>query len=126
MIEYLKTTGKRFNNLKQHRIHLKDCLLIWDNARPHVAAETREFLTRKDVEPVKQSPFSSDLNICDQFLFRKLKHLLRNDEFEGHEEATTAVQRALKRVSEDELFDQLKKLREHCHDVIAAGGDYIF
>ncbi|QQP56305.1 Transposase [Caligus rogercresseyi] len=29
------------------------------------------------------------------------------------------------RVSEDELYDQLRKLRGHCHDVIAVGGDYV-
>ena len=90
---------------------------MWDNARPHAAADTRLFLTRRDVEPVKQSPYSPDLNLCDRYLFRKLKYLLRNDEFRGHEEATAVVQRAMKRVSEDELFDQLRKLRDHCHDI---------
>ncbi|QQP55213.1 Transposase [Caligus rogercresseyi] len=109
MIEYLKTTGKRFLSLKKDKIRLKDCLLM-------------EFLTRRDVEPVKQSPYSPDLNLCDRFLFRKLKHLLREDEFRGHEEATLAVQRAMRRVSED----QLRKLRGHSHDVIAVGGDYVY
>ncbi|QQP50231.1 Uncharacterized protein FKW44_011161, partial [Caligus rogercresseyi] len=81
------------------KIRLKDCLLMWDNARPHTATDTREFLTRRDVEPVKQSPYSPDLNLCDRFLFWKLKHL---------------------------LYDQLRKLRGHCHDVIAVGGDYVY
>ncbi|QQP53989.1 Uncharacterized protein FKW44_006654 [Caligus rogercresseyi] len=81
MIEYLRTTGKRFLSLKKDKIRLKDCLLMWDNARPHTATDTREFLTRRDVEPVKQSPYSPNLNLCDRFLFRKLKHLLREDEF---------------------------------------------
>uniref|UniRef100_A0A0K2TIJ8 Uncharacterized protein n=1 Tax=Lepeophtheirus salmonis TaxID=72036 RepID=A0A0K2TIJ8_LEPSM len=94
MIEYLKTTGKRFNNLKQHRIPLKVCLLMWDRTYSHIAAETRD--------------------------------LLWNDEIGGHEEVTTAMQRAMERVSEDELVDQLKKLREHFHDVITAGGHYSF
>ncbi|QQP51669.1 Uncharacterized protein FKW44_013097, partial [Caligus rogercresseyi] len=97
MIEYLRTTGKRFLRLKKDKIGLKDCLLMWGNASPHTATDTREFLTRRDVEPVKQ------------FLFRKLKHLLREDEFGGHEEATLAVQRAMRRVSEEELYDQLRK-----------------
>ncbi|QQP50256.1 Uncharacterized protein FKW44_011199 [Caligus rogercresseyi] len=105
---------RRFLSLKKDKIRLKDCLLMWDNARPHTATNTREFLTRRDVEPVKQ------------FLFRKLKHLLREDEFGGHEEATLAVQRAMRRVSEDELYDQLRKLRGHCHDVIAVGGEYVY
>ncbi|QQP57624.1 Uncharacterized protein FKW44_002673 [Caligus rogercresseyi] len=65
MIEYLRTTGKRFLSLKKDKIRLKDCLLMWGNARPHTATDTREFLTRRDVEPVKQSPYSPDLNLCD-------------------------------------------------------------
>ncbi|QQP39085.1 Hypothetical protein FKW44_019854, partial [Caligus rogercresseyi] len=32
-----------------------------------------------------------------KYLFRKLKYLLRNDEFGGHEDATLVVQRAMKR-----------------------------
>ncbi|QQP57880.1 Uncharacterized protein FKW44_003021, partial [Caligus rogercresseyi] len=116
MIEYLRTTGKRFLSLKKDKIRLKDCLLMWGNT----------LLTRRDVEPVKQSPYSPDLNLCDRFLLRKLKHLLREDEFGGHEEATLAVQRAMRRVSEAELYDQLRKLRGHCHDVIAVGEDYVY
>ncbi|QQP57571.1 Hypothetical protein FKW44_002607, partial [Caligus rogercresseyi] len=46
---------------------------------------------------VKQSPYSPNLNLCDRFLFRKLKHLLQESEFGGHEEATLAVQRAMRR-----------------------------
>ncbi|QQP48867.1 Uncharacterized protein FKW44_009320 [Caligus rogercresseyi] len=92
---------------EKDKIWLKDCLLM-------------EFLTRRDVEPVKQSPYSPDLNLCDSTCF------LREDEFGGHEEATLAVQRAMRRVSEDELYDQLRKLRGHCHDVIAVGGDYVY
>ncbi|QQP57477.1 Uncharacterized protein FKW44_002485, partial [Caligus rogercresseyi] len=104
---------------KKDKIRLKDCLLMWDNARPHTATDTREFLNRRDVEPVKQSPYSPDLNLCDRFLFRKTS-------VGGHEEATLAVQRVMRRVSEDELYDHLRKLRGHCHDVIAVGGDYVY
>ncbi|QQP54273.1 Uncharacterized protein FKW44_007051 [Caligus rogercresseyi] len=111
---------------EKDKIRLKDSLLMWDNARAHTVTDTREFLTRRDVEPVKQSPYSPDLNLCDRFLLQKLKHLLREDEFGSHEEATLAVQRAMRRVSEDELYDQLRKLRGHCHDVIAVGGDYVY
>ncbi|QQP50121.1 Uncharacterized protein FKW44_011018 [Caligus rogercresseyi] len=63
MIEYLRTTGKRFLSLKKDKIWLKDCLLMWDNARPHTTTDTREFLTRRDVEPVKQSPYSPDRTV---------------------------------------------------------------
>ncbi|QQP37362.1 Uncharacterized protein FKW44_017599 [Caligus rogercresseyi] len=56
MIEYLRTTGKRFLSLKKDKIRLKDCFLMSDNARPHTATDTRESLTRRDVEPVKHHP----------------------------------------------------------------------
>ncbi|QQP40936.1 Hypothetical protein FKW44_015152 [Caligus rogercresseyi] len=52
---------------------------MWDNARPH-CHRYQGVLDRRDVEPVKQSPYSPDLNLCDRFLFRKLKHLLREDD----------------------------------------------
>ncbi|QQP54102.1 Uncharacterized protein FKW44_006818 [Caligus rogercresseyi] len=103
MIEDLRTTGKRFLSLKKDKIRLKDCLLMWDNARPPLPP----------IPGMKQSPYSPDLNLCDSTCSG------------GHEEATLAVQRAMRRVSEDELYDQLRKLRGHCHDVIAVGGDYV-
>ena len=113
IIEYLQTTGKLFNSLKKDRIRLKELHLMWDNACPHAATETRQFLERREVEPVKQSPYSPDLKLCDRLLFRKLKNLLREEDFNSHEDATQAVQRAMRLVDEEELFGQLQKLREH-------------
>ncbi|QQP35139.1 Uncharacterized protein FKW44_023284 [Caligus rogercresseyi] len=115
MIEYLRTTGKRFLSLKKDKIRLKDCLLMWYNARPHTATDTREFLTRTDMEPVKQSPYSPDLNLCDRFLFRKLKHLLREDEFGG-----------TRRLHSPRAVRPTQEAPGHCHDVIAVGGDYVY
>ncbi|QQP38980.1 Uncharacterized protein FKW44_019720 [Caligus rogercresseyi] len=103
----LEHHDRRFLSLKKNKIRLKGYLLMWDYACPHTATDTRQFLTR---------------GTRNRFLFRKL-NLLQKDEFGGHEEA---VQRVLRRVSEDELYDQLRKLRRHYHDVIAVGGDYVY
>ncbi|QQP54078.1 Uncharacterized protein FKW44_006785 [Caligus rogercresseyi] len=97
-----ETTGKRFLSLKKDKIRLKECLLMWTMHVPTLPP-IQGVPDPEDVEPGKQSPYSPDLNLCEKFLFRKLKHLLREDEFGGHEEATLAVQRAMRRVSEDEL-----------------------
>ncbi|QQP55403.1 Uncharacterized protein FKW44_008564 [Caligus rogercresseyi] len=113
---------RRFLSLKKDKIRQKDCLLMWDNARPHTATDNREFLTRRDVEPVKQSPSSPVLNLSDRFLFRKLKHLLQEDEFGGHEEATLAVQRGMRKVSVDELYGQIRKLWGHCTTSLQSEG----
>ena len=37
MIQYLKDTGHRFNNLKKNKIKLGELMLMWGNAKPHSA-----------------------------------------------------------------------------------------
>ena len=59
---------------------------------------TKQYLARRKVKPIKQSPSSPNLNLCDRFLFRKLKHLLRNEEFNGNEGFTQGVQRQTDKV----------------------------
>ena len=51
--------------------------------------------------------------------------MLQNQTFESPEDVRVAAQRALRTLTEDELLDQLKKLRDYLHDVIAAGGEYL-
>ncbi|QQP35564.1 Uncharacterized protein FKW44_023828 [Caligus rogercresseyi] len=104
MTEYLRTTKNRISQPEKDKIRLKDCLLMRDNARPHTATDTREFLTWRDVEPVKHSPYSPDLNLCDSTCSGRTSL-----------GATRRLHspRAMRRVSEDELNDQLRKLRGH-------------
>ncbi|QQP56895.1 Uncharacterized protein FKW44_001720 [Caligus rogercresseyi] len=126
MIKYLRTTGKHILSLKKDKIR-------FERLSPHVGQCTSPHCHRYQGVPDPEGrgtgetvTLLTDLNLCDRFLFRKLKHLLREDEFGGHEEATLTVQRAMRRVSEDELYDQLRKLRGHCHDVIAVGRDFVY
>ena len=58
MIKYLKDTGNRFQNLKKDKISLKEMHFRMDNARPHNAAATQHFLASRNVNFVKQSPYS--------------------------------------------------------------------
>ena len=103
MIQYLKDTGHIFNN----NIKLGELMLMWDNVRPQSTHETQAFLIHRDIQPVKQPAYSPDLNLCDRFLFRKIKHRLEGYAFSGHEDC---MQRVVRSLPEDELFQQLKKL----------------
>ncbi|QQP55635.1 Uncharacterized protein FKW44_000033 [Caligus rogercresseyi] len=80
MIEYLRTTRKRVLSLKKDKIRLKDCLLMWAMHVPTLPPIPGS-PDPEGREPVKRSPYSPDLNLCDRFLFRKLKHLLRETSF---------------------------------------------
>ena len=125
MIEYIKDTSKRFQNLKNHKIALKDTHLQMDNARPHSATLTQDYLKQRNISIVRQSPYSPDLNLCDRFLFRTIKQDLNKKDFDGPEDVNRAIQRCIRLISENTLMDQLGKLRDHCHLVIEANGDYI-
>ena len=57
---------------------------MWDNARPHSAHETQVSLVHRDIQPVKQPAYN--LNLCNRFLFRKIKHRLKGYDFGGHED----------------------------------------
>ena len=98
---------------------------MWDNARPHSANDTQAFLTCRDIQPVKQPAYSPDLNLCDRFLFRKIKNQLKGYDFMGHEDVKDCMQRVVRSLPEDELFQQLKNLRDHCQTVIEVEGDYV-
>ena len=66
MIQYLKDTGKRFQNLKKDKISLKEMHFQMDNARSHTADVTQLFLASKNVNLVEQSPYSPDLSLLDR------------------------------------------------------------
>ena len=125
MIEYIKDTSKRFQNLKNHKIALKDTHLQMDNARPHSATLTQDYLKQRNISIVRQSPYSPDLNLCDRFLFRAIKQNLKKEDFDSPEDVNRAIQRSIRLISKNTLMDQLGKLRDHCHLVIEANGDYI-
>ena len=93
MVDYLKDTGKRFGFLRSGKTSFRDLLLMWDNAKPHTSRSTKKFLKTSKVGLVNQSPYSPDLNLCDRFLFRKLKSVIKNQLFHGPEDILLAVQR---------------------------------
>ena len=91
MINYLKDTGKRFQNLKKNKVTLQELHFQMDNARPHTAAATKQFLDRRGVCLVSQSTYSPDLNILDRFLFRHIEMDLRGEDFSGLEDLSKAI-----------------------------------
>lgn len=125
MIQYIKDTGKRFQNLKHNSIALKDTHLQMDNARPHSAVATQDYLRSRNVPLVHQSPYSPDLNLCDRFLFRAVKVDLNTETLGDPEDVKSAIQRSIRLISENTLVDQLRKLRDHCDRVVEANGNYI-
>lgn len=125
MIDFIQHTGEKWRGLRAHPVHLNQLMWQMDNARPHTAAAVREFLERRQVVSIWQSPYSPDMNLCDRFLFSWIKSELRKQTFHSHTEVEYAALHAMRALSEDALMAEVEKLLDHCQLVIEAGGDYI-
>ena len=115
---------RRFSQVRRNPIALKDMVLLWDNALLHICIRTMTFLKQAKIQQLKQSPYSPDLNICDRFLFRKLKSGMKGVTQGSPEDVMLVVRQQLDRTSERELVRELEELRDHCNMVIQLRGDY--
>ena len=72
------------------------------------------------IKIVPQSPYSSDLALCDIWLFPKL----RGCRYEIIEEMKEAVTKVIDTLTQEDFHVALQKLLERYNKCIAAGGDY--
>lgn len=114
------------NCLKQlfDSVKIRGLILHHDNARPHKAIITREFLEEKGVELMEHPPYSPDLAPCDFWLFRKLKKNLRGKRFELESEIDLAVQEFFNSIPKEDWRGVFTKWQERMERCIQAGGDY--
>lgn len=125
MIKFFRDTRHRFNNLKTHPAKFDDMLLQIDNARPHTAALTQDYLAAYGLRIVPHSPYSPDLNLCDRFLFTRLQESVKLQQLDDPDEVLRAAQRYCRSRPEETLKKEFTKLLEHCRAVVRCGGDYI-
>ena len=58
-------------------------VLLYDNARPHVASATRQQLETLGWETLPHPPYSPDIAPSDYRLFRALKNSIRRKQFKN-------------------------------------------
>lgn len=124
-VNFLHKTGEKWRSLRSDPTRLNQILLQFDNARPHVAKTTKEFLSRRGIKTLWQPPYSPDLNLCDRWLFDKLKRELNHITFQSAEEAVATSLEVLRSIPQEQFDHQLRKLLEHCELVIDNDRDYV-
>jgi histone-lysine N-methyltransferase SETMAR len=96
-----------------------------DNARPHTAAASQEFIEENGLERAIHPPYSPDLAPSDFSLFSHVKYFLRGQSFETADElflAIRAVSRHLEKWTLHAAFlDWMQRLRQ-CTET---NGDYL-
>ena len=96
-----------------------------DNARPHTAVITPQYLAAMGLRLVYQSPYSPELNLCDRFLFTRLKEVVRLFQYDSKDEVVKAAQHCLRSLPEDYLIHEYHKFLGHCKALIRSRGDYV-
>jgi histone-lysine N-methyltransferase SETMAR len=66
-----------------------------DNARPHVARQTTDYLEQNGMKRASHPPYSADLAPSDFYLFGHVKGCLAGNAFENADELFGAIQRIL-------------------------------
>lgn len=126
--EYFKgVLGKFLEHLRKKRpdLIISGYLLHMDNARPHTARVTQEFLTKKGIKLLDHPPYSPDLSPCDFFLFPELKKNLAGQKFVSDPALKGAVEGILKRVSKNGLFHVFESWVSRCEKCIEIEGGYV-
>lgn len=124
-ISFIHSVGERWRVLRS--VPTKLSLLLWqhDNAAPHKALATEEFLQQRQMQLIPQAAYSPDLNQCDRWLFADLKKHLRQMEFTNAEEIREESLRFLRSIPKDRFIKELENLRHHCIAVVKQKGDYV-
>jgi [histone H3]-lysine36 N-dimethyltransferase SETMAR len=99
-------------------------ILHHDNARPHVALETKTFLEAKKVKTLPHPPYSPDLAPCDFWLFKTIKAQLRGQIFATKQELLSAWQKAINGLSKEDFKHCFHIWFKQCEKVVQAGGEY--
>ena len=103
----------------------KGVLLLHDNARPHVAATTKDLLALKlKWEILSHPPYSPDLAPSDYHLFPYLKTELGGVHFESTEDVKRAVH-TFSTQSKSFYARGIKKLVTRYQNCLDLAGDYV-
>lgn len=124
-ISFLQHTGNKWRCLRKDPVHLNELTWQHDNARPHTAAATKEYIGQRALKQLWQPPYSPDFNLCDRFVFHHLKNEFEYTVFNSHEEVENAALHALRNIDEKHFHSEVDALIEHCQAVINCNGNYV-
>lgn len=102
----------------------KSCLLLHDNARPHVAKTVTDFLKHKEIVVLPHPPYSPDLSPCDFYLFSRLKKIKKGQRLSSIDEIKEVISRELKLVTADDYATCFSSLVKRWRKCLERNGEY--
>ena len=124
-IDFLHSTGEHWRKLRSDPVKLCDISLQHDNARPHVSQQTADFISRRNIHTVYQSPYSPDFNLLDRWINAHVKANFKHVVFSSAEEIEESTLQVLRAIPEESFLHHVEKLKTHLNKVIQQSGSYI-
>ena len=122
---YVTFIQNAIQNFDLNNIELHKMKWMHDNARPHVSALTRTFLSDVGLTLIPQPPYSPDLNLNDRYVFRNLESARSKCDFNSVDEIREFIDNYSRRLTAAALRKELLGLRDHCQQVIEKDGHYV-
>ncbi len=125
-IEVLRTLREQIRRKRPELWADQSFILHHDNASPHTATPTMEFLASHNTKilPHPPPPYSPDLALADYFLFGRLKADIRGHRHQTIDDMQTAVFRTLKAIPVQEFHDVVNMLPMRWMKCISMEGGY--
>lgn len=122
---YVVFIGNLINFLQNspEPIQPENLRLMHDNARPHVARHTAEYIASRNIRLLPQPPYSPDVNLCDSYLFKRLESL-RTD-FNNIDDLRTFLNNELPHFNTARMGRALDNSIVTMRKIIEANGCYV-
>lgn len=120
ILEPLTGNGSRFPDNDGRRLNLH-----MDNARPHIAKITNQYMECRGIKKVPHPPYSPDIAPSDFFLFGYIKEKLQGCSFGTREELLDQIRKILDQIPKDTLNQVFSEWERRLLEVIETNGNYI-
>lgn len=104
---------------------MENIRLIHDNARPHVARATQDYLNGTAVRVLKQPPYSPDCNLCDRYIFPRIEAIRGRNNFANKEELEQFLTEQMPLFTNQRMAKALAKMTEHLRLIVEQNGNYV-
>lgn len=116
-IEFLERLQENHNG--------SELTIMHDNARPHTAKMTEQFLVSAGIQRIPQPPYSPDMNLLDRFIFRNMETRRSHKSFKTESEVRVFLNEFLNDQTRVMLQNELLHFRQELQEIIDAEGDYL-
>lgn len=104
---------------------LKSAVLLHDNARPHAAKITKEYLRQQNIDTWFHPACSPDISPLDFNCFAKLKDRLRGKHYKNWNDFETSIEEAVNYLNNNRLVLGVQMLPDRWQQIIESEGAYL-